>query len=726
MTAAEAILAETHQGSRQVLRAALSRERRRRKLRRCTWRPQPGAQQAAFDTLATELLYGGAAGGGKTDLILGAARMQAHRALILRRTVPELQKSVTGRSEEIYATKTSQYSQKPFVWKFPGENVRIDMGGVQHEKDVKTYLGGAYDFIGFDEGGEFTRSIYMFLLSRLRSVRDGQHCRVIAATNPVGEGVEFFMERWAPWLTEGHPDPEAPGALRWFIAAGDGLDIHVQNHMPITLANMSEQIVGKVNGQALTDGDLQDVADTIKEMTDERLLPTSRTFIPAKLGDNQYLGDEYRAQLMALPKTLRDQMLHGDWQAGLADDAYQVIPTKWIKAAMARWVAPTGTPDCIGVDVARGGADKTAFAPRYGDIYGEVVSYPGVETPDGNAVFVKLAQLVGSGAPMVNMDEIGVGAGAVDIANERGQKNFNAVSVATATDRRDLSGRLRFANLRTALWWQFRESLDPDCGSEVALPPSAALEAELRSARYDFGSGGVIRVTKKDKQKEILGRSPDLADAVLLASYTPDRVFHPDSVAEVGVASAYAPPAHAKLARGVAYSRVEGHRVVHAAKEGAITHVYEAFTLNSSVGDVAKALHERQQTNGVNFLAILDGSDALTVRREFGLAGIRCRSGFDEVDGLGALGHMVDSKALVIHVRAVEDALAAFRMKKPNSEDGGGFVWQGDFGYVRALFDLARYFRFLNEARAPKAKTSDELAWEQIRKKNTKRKATFW
>ena len=94
------------------------------------------------------------------------------------------------------------------------------------------------------------------------------------------------------------------------------------------------------------------------------------------------------ATLNALPEPLRSQMLNGDFAAGMEDSPWQVIPTGWVDAAMARWKPrdAKGEMSCVGVDVARGGRDETVIARRHGNWYDEPLGYPGAQTPDGPAV----------------------------------------------------------------------------------------------------------------------------------------------------------------------------------------------------------------------------------------------------------------------------------------------------------------------------------------------------
>ena len=125
------------------------------------WEPLPGAQKQALESEADILLYGGAAGGGKTDLVLGASRLKHHRSIIFRRTYPALS-AIIDRARRIYnpdginAAKDS-YNEQLHRWRFQ-DGSQIRFGSIQYEKDVFNWQGQAYDLHCFDELCEFTES----------------------------------------------------------------------------------------------------------------------------------------------------------------------------------------------------------------------------------------------------------------------------------------------------------------------------------------------------------------------------------------------------------------------------------------------------------------------------------------------------------------------------------------------------------------------------------------
>jgi hypothetical protein len=221
-------------------------------------------------------------------------------------------------------------------------------------------------------------------------------------------------------------------------------------------------------------------------------------------------------------------MLLGDFQAGIEDDPWQVVPTAWVEAAQARWRerSPKGELLSMGVDVARGGKDQTVIANRHRNErstlwFDRLQMHPGSETPNGRTV----AGLVIAGhrdhAP-IHIDVIGVGASPYDVLVDTNQPVYG-VNVSERATSLDKSGRLSFFNLRSQVWWQMRELLDPDANNGVALPPDPELAKELCAPRWEL-SGLTIKVEGRDEIIKRVGRSPDRASAVILAAMDTPKV----------------------------------------------------------------------------------------------------------------------------------------------------------------------------------------------------------
>jgi hypothetical protein len=453
------------------------------------WKPLPGPQTMAYESEADETFYGGAAGGGKSDLILGLSLTRHQNSIIFRREYPQL-KGLRDRCKKILKGTAAHYNSTEKTWSGLPDGRALEFGACQYEDDVEKYQGRPHDLKAADEITHFSKAQFKFLTGWLRTDDPDQRCRVVCTGNPptTAEG-QWVTEYWAPWLDPKHPNPAVPGELRWF-AVLDGEDVEVESGAPFEF--------------------------TDKDGGVELITPRSRTFIPASVDDNPYYAKTgYKSVLQSLPEPLRSQMLKGDFAAGVEDDLWQVIPTAWVEAAQKRWMnEKPSAQSSIGVDPARGGKDKTAIALRYGDWY-ELHTYPGKETPDGPTVAGLVMGLV-EGNPDINVDVIGVGGAVVDSLH---QMDFAATSLngaipSKATDR---TGKMGFINQRAEWWWGMREALDPAFGSTLALPPDPELKADLCAPRWHLRQWK-IQVEEKEEIKKRIGRSPDKGEAVIYAS----------------------------------------------------------------------------------------------------------------------------------------------------------------------------------------------------------------
>lgn len=206
-----------------------------------------------------------------------------------------------------------------------------------------------------------------------------------------------------------------------------------------------------------------------------------------------------------------------------ADEHLQVIPTAWVRAAMARW-KPDGKGtrqlSAIGADIARGGKAKTVFAKRYSYWWAPLVKHPGSNTPNGPAVADLLSiELRENPQARVIVDVIGIGAAVYDECCRRKFRvtgcNFGAGTAAT-----DSAGLLRFKNIRAFGYWSLREALDPAKGQELALPPDDELLADLSAPKWKSTAGGIV-IEEKEEIAKRLGRSTDAADSVVYSIITP-------------------------------------------------------------------------------------------------------------------------------------------------------------------------------------------------------------
>ncbi|MBQ7875494.1 MAG: phage terminase large subunit [Oscillospiraceae bacterium] len=225
---------------------------------------QSDKQRHFCESKADEVLYGGAAGGGKShvqcqDALMYAIQYPKSKQLILRRTFSDLEKSIIRTTREMYPKKLGKYNESKHFWKFKNGSI-IDFGYCDKESDVYQYQSAEYDVIRFDELTHFSEDMYIYLLSRNRGANDYPKS-VKSSTNPGGIGHTWVKKRF--------------------------IDIGPPN--------------------------------TVYDFFDEDGEPMgSREFIPSLLTDNPWLlkkDPAYKRKLKNLSKTVYQQLRFGDWDS---------------------------------------------------------------------------------------------------------------------------------------------------------------------------------------------------------------------------------------------------------------------------------------------------------------------------------------------------------------------------------------------------------------------------
>ena len=222
------------------------------------FQPNEGPQTEFLAAAEKDVLYGGAAGGGKSYAMLvdplRYCHRSAHRALILRRSMPELRELI-DKSRELYprAFPGCKFREVEKLWNFPS-GAKIEFGFLERDADVYRYQGQAYSWIGFDEITHLpTEFGWNYLASRLRTTDPEITPYLRCTANPGGVG--------SSWVKKRYVDPSPPNEA---FDGSDGL---------------------------------------------------TRKFIPARLDDNPYLATDgrYEQMLKALPDIQRRQLLEGNW-----------------------------------------------------------------------------------------------------------------------------------------------------------------------------------------------------------------------------------------------------------------------------------------------------------------------------------------------------------------------------------------------------------------------------
>ena len=272
------------------------------------FKPNEGPQTQFLAASEREVFYGGARGGGKSYAMLvdplRYCSKAHHRALLIRRTMPEL-RDLIQKSQLLYskAFPGAKWREQEKEWRFPS-GAKIEFGYAENMTDVLRYQGQSYTWIGIDELPQYpSPDIYNFLRSSLRSVDPEIPVYMRSTGNPGNVG--------STWVREMFVEPSEPNT-----AFDVGID------------------------------------------TPKGKKYITRRFIPAKLQDNPYLmqTDDYYIMLASLPEVQRKQFLDGDWDA-YEDSAFPEfsktvhvvepfdIPKGWYKFRAADW--GYSSPACV-------------------------------------------------------------------------------------------------------------------------------------------------------------------------------------------------------------------------------------------------------------------------------------------------------------------------------------------------------------------------------------------
>lgn len=199
-------------------------------------------------------------------------------------------------------------------------------------------------------------------------------------------------------------------------------------------------------------------------------------------------------------------------------DEDAVIPLLWVEMANERhraWVR-AGRPQQLGrrvfgVDVARGGADKSIIATRTGAVVNGIAPY---NVRDTQVLADHIMATASHPQDIAVIDVIGLGAGIVDYLRRRNRISVIGFNASRKTRRRDRSGQFGFLNQRACMWWTMRQLLDPAFDPTLALPPDDELTGELTAPHWWITANSLIAVESKDDIRKRIGRSTDWADAV--------------------------------------------------------------------------------------------------------------------------------------------------------------------------------------------------------------------
>lgn len=268
--------------------------------------PQP-KQVQALKSAADVVVFGGAAGGGKTWTLLYEPLYhignQNFGGVIFRRTYPQItvEGGLWDESDRIYPFTGATATKGALRWQFPSGATMV-FRSMENEEDYRNFDGSQIPFIGFDQLESFTAKQFWYMFSRNRSTC-GVKPYIRATCNPQPGWLADLIQWWWDPHT-GYAIPERSGVVRWFVRIGDGIRWY------------SSQ------------------AEAAKKHPETPA--KSFTFIFSRLQDNQVLMSKdpgYLANLMALPLVERERLLGGNWKISVAGNIFKREWWKFCDAA---------------------------------------------------------------------------------------------------------------------------------------------------------------------------------------------------------------------------------------------------------------------------------------------------------------------------------------------------------------------------------------------------------
>lgn len=532
-------------------------------------------QERVLNCDCDEILFGGAKGGGKSDVLLfGALRFidrAGYKALIIRRTFPRL-KEIIDRSM-VFTKLGGRYNRTEKIWRFPS-GAQIIFGHCENEGDELNYQGHQYHYIGFDQVEEFTENMFN-IISACGRKTDDIPILIRCTANPGGVGRLWVKRRWIDGKKphkayacavvvrkeegkdrgrgtrdggqgtgnngqgtgdrgRGHADPSETGAYAgtgasWTRDEGGGMGDGRQGTGPRHRAGKDER-----EGRS----------------GKEEVILRWQVFIPSKIYDNKILmnkNPEYLAFLQNLPEKFKKMYLEGDFSYEdepdqlisyemLNKNSPQSIPPSRRAGVQSPFNSPQSTVQCpksintgeeesevekeemyLGVDVARFGDDSTEIAVIKGNTLIKIETHLKKDINQIAQILIKKIREERIRPENIGVDTVGLGAGVFDIIKSNGYK-INEISSGSAPV--NIRGEnYRFRNLRCQMHWHFREQLRE--GKLFISCEDREFEEEVLSIKYEISSEKMITIESKEEIKKRIGRSTNKHDAVVYAAFIP-------------------------------------------------------------------------------------------------------------------------------------------------------------------------------------------------------------
>lgn len=439
------------------------------------------------------MFYGGEAGGGKSAALLIDAAYQVnitgYRAIIFRRTYSDLEGLITL-ARTWYVPLGAKYNESKHLFRFPNSST-IKFSHMQYVKDIYTHQGQEYDYIGFDELPQFPKLAYVYLFSRLRGSNANIKRMMRGTGNPDGE---FLL-----WVKNRFFDTMTPMETGYFKTVMDK-DVRVSKGTPGSI---------------------------------------SRKFIPCVRSENRILMDAdpgYEDRLDQLPEDKKRALKYGLWVT--QDKPNQLIHSDWWENALnGKNAFKDNGKYTVGGDFGtHQGVDKSVEFLGIGNKPYRCRYWAKTKAPEFALILAETASSVDRSNVMIGVDSIGPGCG---VADDLETHHFcgDILDRCSHKDPRFDSkyiGEIKFDNLRSQMWWKLKldfENGDIDMSSFTSKPDENSdhgyfdefntLQEDILAHTFRVYNGKLIVIPKSElKKPEILGRSPDFGDALVIWNWT--------------------------------------------------------------------------------------------------------------------------------------------------------------------------------------------------------------
>lgn len=483
--------------------------------------PQEGFQMKALSTSADIAILGGAAGLGKTFVLLLEFLRHIRNALwggvIFRRTSPQIRNEggLWDTSMTLYPKAGAEPKETTLEWQFP-RGAKLKFSHLEHEKNILDWQGSQIPFIAFDELTHFTKKMFFYLLSRSRSTC-GVTPYVRATCNPDPDS--WLAEFIAWWIDPetGLPIPERDGVIRWFTMDGDK---YIWGDTPEEVIEKAWYFLEKIIESSGLDA---------------RVFVKSVTFISGRIYDNKALlstNPQYLANLLAQDEATKSALFDGSWKVILSANDIYSYPSFIGLFENVYQVKREGR--YITADIALKGSDKFVVGVWYGFELVDIMIMPrsdGAEVIDAIRSMA-IAHTVQNSDIIFDNDGLG---GFVDgfIKGARGFVNGSA-PLSAADGPKDATGKPikeNYEHLKAQCYYRSgmgvsrgQYKISPDVANKMYDDKMTVRQRfifERRAIKRDKSDmDGKLRIIKKDQMKVILdGQSPDLMDMFMMREY---------------------------------------------------------------------------------------------------------------------------------------------------------------------------------------------------------------